>query len=119
MPAPAFVSTTTWCPCATSSRTEVGVRPTRYSCVLTSFGTPTITRVSSSLSRLRQSFDHGSLLAEFHLRDLIAMHFVGAVGETQRARVRIRIGESEIVRHAAAAVHLHRPVDHLQRDVRR
>src|SRR5258708_4762854 len=42
MPAPAFVSTTTWWPAATTSRTDVGVRPTRYSWVLTSFGTPRI-----------------------------------------------------------------------------
>src|SRR3989442_13399997 len=119
MPAPAFVSTTTWCPSATSSRTEVGVRPTRYSCVLTSFGTPMITRISSSLSRLGERFDQRGLLTELELCDLVAVHLIRAVGEAQRARVRIGIGETEIVGHAAAAVHLHRPVDHLERDVRR
>src|SRR5262245_3969352 len=40
MPAPAPVSTNTLCPCATSSRTLVGVSPTRYSRTLISFGTP-------------------------------------------------------------------------------
>src|ERR1700733_11717316 len=40
MPAPAPVSTSTLCPCATISRTEDGVRPTRYSWFLISFGTP-------------------------------------------------------------------------------
>src|SRR4051812_15578847 len=41
MPAPAPVSTSTLCPCATISRTDDGVRPTRYSLFLISFGTPT------------------------------------------------------------------------------
>src|SRR2546429_1287225 len=81
MPAPAFVSTTTWWPAATTSRTEVGVRPTRYSCVLTSFGTPRIIRISSSMPRLAERLDDGGLLAELHLRDLVAVHLVRAVGE--------------------------------------
>src|SRR3546814_114438 len=41
MPAPAFVSTITLWPWWTSSRTEDGTRPTRYSWFLISFGTPT------------------------------------------------------------------------------
>src|SRR5437667_10897915 len=116
---PALVSTTTWCPSATSSRTEVGVRPTRYSCVLTSFGTPMITRISSPLSRLGQSFDHRGLLAQLELRDLVAMHLVRAVGEAQRARMRVGVGEAEIVGHPAAALLLHRPADLLHRVIRR
>src|SRR5689334_22908515 len=41
MPAPASRSTITSWPCATSSRTEAGVSPTRFSRTLISFGTPT------------------------------------------------------------------------------
>src|SRR5207244_12913710 len=101
MPAPAFVSTTTWCPCATSSRTEVGVRPTRYSCVLTSFGTPMITRISSPVPRLRQRLDDARLFAQLELRDLVAMHFIGTVGEAQSSRVGIRVGKAVVIRAAA------------------
>src|SRR5688500_4977538 len=107
MPAPAFDSTTTSWPCAASSRTDVGVRPTRYSWVLTSRGTPTRKRV---LQR--------GLLADLHLGDLIAVHLVRAVGEAQRASAGIGACKAEVVRHAAAAVHLHRPVDHLAGHVR-
>src|SRR5690242_20333824 len=119
MPRPAPFSTITSCPCATASRAEVGVRPTRYSCVLTSRGTPTITRRLSASLRLGERLRDAGLLAELDLGDLVAMDLVGAVGEAQRARVRIGIGEAEVLRHAAAAVHLHRPVDHLAGDVRR
>src|SRR6476619_4555449 len=42
-PAPAPACTTTSCPACTSSRTPSGVAATRYSCVLTSVGIPTIT----------------------------------------------------------------------------
>ena len=41
MPLPAPVSTVTWCPAATYSRTAPGVSPTRYSWTLISLGTPT------------------------------------------------------------------------------
>jgi hypothetical protein len=41
MPAPAVLCTTTSWPCATSSRTDDGVSPTRYSWFLISLGTPT------------------------------------------------------------------------------
>ena len=37
---PAPFCTSTWCPCAVSSRTLAGVRPTRYSWFLISLGTP-------------------------------------------------------------------------------
>src|SRR4051794_604941 len=47
MPAPAPVSTSTWWSCATSSRTEAGINPTRYSWIFTSFGTPISTSPSS------------------------------------------------------------------------
>src|SRR5215472_4047855 len=40
-PAPACLSTTTWCPFSTSSRTVEGTMPTRYSLSLISRGTPT------------------------------------------------------------------------------
>src|SRR5260221_5223805 len=43
MPAPAPLSTRTLWPCAISSRAEPGIRPTRYSWVLISLGTPTST----------------------------------------------------------------------------
>src|ERR1044072_569779 len=47
MPRPALVSTATSWPGATSSFTEAGVRPTRYSWTFISFGTPT--RISLSV----------------------------------------------------------------------
>src|SRR5688572_12192558 len=60
MPAPALVSTTTLCPAATYSRTAPGVRPTRYSCVLISLGTPIFMATSAvwhaSFSRREQRF---------------------------------------------------------------
>jgi len=34
------------------------------------------------------------------------VHLVGAVGKAQSPGVRVRIGEAEVVGHAAAAVHL-------------
>src|SRR5258708_30317612 len=105
MPPPALVSTTTWWPCATSSRTEVGVRPTRYSWVLTSFGTPTITRIPSPDSCLGQGFDYRGLLAELEFRDLVAMHFVGTVGEAQSSRVAVGIPKPVLVADAAAPMH--------------
>src|SRR5258706_2546459 len=40
MPAPAWLSTITVWPWVTNSRTEPGISPTRYSCVLISLGTP-------------------------------------------------------------------------------
>src|SRR5579863_4882076 len=43
MPAAALCSTVTLWPCNTSSRAPAGVRPTRYSCVLISLGTPICT----------------------------------------------------------------------------
>src|SRR5919202_3939637 len=51
MPAAASRSTSTSCPCETSSRAPAGVRPTRYSCVLISFGTPILTPYSSCRKR--------------------------------------------------------------------
>src|SRR5580698_10409026 len=43
LPSPASRSTSTRCPRDTRLRTPAGVMPTRYSRVLISFGTPTIT----------------------------------------------------------------------------
>src|SRR5271166_6674289 len=40
MPLPAPVSTSTWWPARTNSRTPAGTNPTRYSWILISFGTP-------------------------------------------------------------------------------
>src|SRR5713101_9490728 len=40
MPAPAPLSTSTWWPRWTTSRTLPGTSPTRYSCAFTSLGTP-------------------------------------------------------------------------------
>src|SRR5439155_15661546 len=48
-------------------------------------------------------------------RELVDL--VGAVGEAQRAQVRICGGEVEVVGDAAAAVHLDRAIQHLQRHV--
>src|SRR4051812_13975715 len=118
MPRPAPFSIINSCLWETSSRTDVGVRPTRYSCVLSSFGTPTITCRLSSL-HLREGLRDGGLLADLHLGDLVAMHLVRAVGEAERARMRVRIGEAEVLGHAAAAMHLHGPIDDLAGDVRR
>src|SRR2546423_139681 len=81
IPSPAPFSMTTSCRCEISSRTEVGVRPTRYSWVLTSLGTPTITPCLSSLLRLGERLGERGLLAELDLGDLVAVHFVRAVGE--------------------------------------
>src|SRR5678816_3313997 len=78
--------------------------------------TPTIPapRTSASaLLALGKGLRNRGLLADLQLRDLVAVHLVGTVGEAQRARVRVGVGEAEIVADAAAAVHLHRPVDHL------
>ena len=44
LPAPAPFSTTTSCPCCTSSRAPAGVSATRYSCGLISLATPILTR---------------------------------------------------------------------------
>src|SRR5579883_20805 len=56
MPAAAPRSTSTSCPWRTSSRTPAGGRPTRYSCVFTSLGTPIFTNLLLCLSggRLRE-----------------------------------------------------------------
>src|SRR3954469_9817465 len=102
MPVPAFLSMRTECPCATNSRADVGVRPARYSCVLTSFGTPTITGGLSSRLRLGERLRDGGLLAELDLRDLVPMHLVGTVGKAQRTGMRVGVRKAEVVRHAAA-----------------
>src|SRR5437867_1453786 len=51
MPSPAFVSISTSWPARTSSAALSGVRPTRYSRVLISFGQPTRISISSDLAR--------------------------------------------------------------------
>src|SRR3954465_3812183 len=84
IPVPAFLSMRTECPCATNSRADVGVRPTRYSCVFTSLGTPTIIGGLSSRLRLGERLRDGGLLAQLDLRDLVPGHLVGAVRKAQR-----------------------------------
>src|SRR6185503_4253785 len=65
MPAPApFSKITSW-RWETSSRTDVGVSPTRYSWVLISFGTPMITGTSQeALGAVRRRIDEGPLAAD-------------------------------------------------------
>src|SRR6185312_7619435 len=75
------------------------------------------------LPRSPPAGDDGSwlliILAQFQPTDLVAMYLVGSIGETQRPRMSIGAGEAEIVRHAAGAVNLNRPVDDLAQHVRR
>ena len=75
--------------------------------------------------RRRRDINRGSLtffhshLSEFELRDRLAVHFVRAVGEPERARVRPGRGEEEVVADAGRAVRLDGAVDDAQRHVRR
>ena len=50
---------------------------------------------------------------QLQLADLVAMHFVGPVGEAQRRACAYAVREAEVVADAGAAVRLDRPVDHL------
>src|SRR5919197_128485 len=58
------------------------------------------------------------MLAQLETTDLATVHLVRSVGEAQRPRVRPHESQRELLAHAAAAVDLHRPVEHLQRHVR-
>src|SRR5215510_12655998 len=58
------------------------------------------------------------MLAQFEAADLATVHLVRPVGEAERPRVRPHEGKWELLADAAAAVHLHRPVDDLARHVR-
>src|SRR5262245_2542586 len=62
-----------------------------------------------------------ALLVFFQLKpgDRLAVDFVGAVGQAQRALVRPCAGQVEVLADAAAAVGLKRAVDHTQGHVRR
>src|SRR5262245_21027296 len=58
----------------------------------------------------------GGLLVLLQLQsgNLIAMHFVRTIGATQRTRLSIGTGQTEVSTDAPTAVHLHGPVDYLQ-----
>src|SRR5690606_7233744 len=60
-----------------------------------------------------------AILAQLQARDLVAVDFVRAVGEAQDAGARPLVRERKVLAHPAAAVKLDRPVEHLQRHVRR
>ena len=49
----------------------------------------------------------------FQLGDLVAMHFIRAIGQAQQARGGIGAGQPEVVVGAAAPMGLDRLVDHL------
>jgi hypothetical protein len=59
------------------------------------------------------------MAADFKATDLIAVHLVGTVPQTQEARRRERSREKLIVRSASAAKELNRPVDDPLRHIRR
>ena len=58
-------------------------------------------------------------LAHLKPGDGAAVHFVGTIGQTQRADMRIHARQARIARHAHAAMRLDGIVDHTQRDPRR
>ena len=49
------------------------------------------------------------MTTEFVFRDLVAVHFVRAVGEAQRAGVGVGVRQREVVGDAAAAVRSRNP----------
>lgn len=53
------------------------------------------------------------VLAEFQPGDLIAMDFIGTIGQSKKAGRGVGCGKTEIVAGSAAAMGLDRPVDHL------
>src|ERR1700740_181055 len=86
MPLPAPVSTLTLCPCPMISRTDDGVRPTRYSWFLISFGTPCLQRnylIYAIRQRLTQTREPPARegLADANARRLRRMHRNGCVRE--------------------------------------
>src|SRR5829696_9099913 len=95
MPAPAPVSTSTSWPRWTNSRTEPGTSPTRYSCVLTSLGTPIrirrllsqvpdVTRLSSPCGTPPPG---GSDWAQMFLARLGALHHSSRLSRVPRFRL--------------------------------
>src|SRR3569832_740843 len=73
MPAPAWTSTS-W-PCATYSRADAGVRPTRYSSGLISLGTPTrmaVLRIEDSMAGLLPEGASKFLLFSARLARIVA-----------------------------------------------
>src|SRR3954470_16102494 len=67
----------------------------------------------SDRSSYGDRISEAGLLADLLLGNRVAVHFVRAIGEAQRAGRGVGAREAELLRDAAAAVHLHRPVDHL------
>ena len=57
-------------------------------------------------------------LAQLLPRDRPLMDLVGSVGEPQRPQMGVHHRQREVAGYAAAAMHLDRPVDDLQRDLR-
>src|SRR5579863_9020222 len=53
------------------------------------------------------------ILGELEPADLVAVHFVRAVGETDGARVRVGTRELEVLAQSSGPVRLDRPVGHL------
>src|SRR5258706_13331220 len=51
--------------------------------------------------------------SELEAPDLVEVHLVGAVGEPQGARARVRVRQAEVVADAGGAVLLDRPVEDL------
>ncbi len=72
-------------------------------------------RACLAVSGLCCGFRPGALAGQLFLGDGVAVHLVRAVGEAQGAGGGVGLGEAEVVAHTGAAVHLHGPVDHLQR----
>ena len=54
------------------------------------------------------------MLGELQLADLIAVHFVGSVGQAQGPGVRIRLRKAEVVADACGAMRLDRPIQDRQ-----
>src|SRR6185503_4136480 len=105
----AFRSATTMPAAPSAAKRIAAARPMPLAAPVTTATLP-FKSMSGALSRLHRFCDRG-LLAELHLGDRVAMNFIGPVGEAQRARVRVGRGESKVLADAAAAVHLHCPVD--------
>src|SRR6185436_9482237 len=104
----AFRSATTMPAAPSAAKRIAAARPMPLAAPVTTATLP-FKSMSGALPRLHRLGDRG-LLAKLHLRDGVAVHFVGPVGEAQRARVRVGGRKPKVLAHAAAAVHLHRPI---------
>src|SRR6185436_20269519 len=113
----AFRSATTMPAAPSAAKRIAAARPMPLAAPVTTATLP-FKSMSGALSRPHRVGDRG-LLAELHLGDRVAVNLIGPVGEAQRARMRIGGRKTEVLADAAAAVHLHRPVDHLAGNVRR